>query len=503
MLLIVLTAIITRVLFLWVGRPEFVGWFNHTYYYYVQVEALLKTGDLAFSDMPLLFYVYAISAKLLLSLGLEVQTAVIVSTRFWMSIIPSLIPIPVFYTLKSIDKKSHLGTLFWAIVFASAFLPLSILYMPEFLQKNTLGLLLLATLMMLSKSVFASVEKTALFFSGLLFLLIVLTHYGSTGVVLLYLFSVLLAHLITQKNVNFLKYIVVMILGVFLAFSFIYKFDYHRFERIFFYANQALESSFLGILIDAKSNLNQRLFSGLGILIPLIISAFFYKLYKGNQTSLSKADKLFWLSNIILTYLLLLPIYDQLLLGRFTLYLSLPLLFIVTYILMYSIDNLRLKQGIIGFFLIGILLMSFGEFMSLQFHNRNKEEVYADLMDMKSKIAFHENDLILTKNGAEHICNWFLGTKAGVITALKHSDFKKYNRIYILNPIEGVLNYEGIENKDATNEADKYTFMMRNIPQPKEAKVIYESNYIQLLSLENVPQDWVFDENGYWISYGN
>jgi len=54
--IIVLAAFGCRVALIWIGRPEFVGWFNHTYYYYVQTKGLLIKGQLPFPDMPLLFY---------------------------------------------------------------------------------------------------------------------------------------------------------------------------------------------------------------------------------------------------------------------------------------------------------------------------------------------------------------------------------------------------------------------------------------------------------------
>ncbi len=48
LLLIILAAIITRVFTLWLGRPEFAGWFNHTYYYFVEVRGLLEQGSLPY-----------------------------------------------------------------------------------------------------------------------------------------------------------------------------------------------------------------------------------------------------------------------------------------------------------------------------------------------------------------------------------------------------------------------------------------------------------------------
>ena len=57
--LLILIAFTIRVIIIWLTRPEFVGWFNHTYYYYVQTRGLIENGHLPFPEMPLLFYLYS------------------------------------------------------------------------------------------------------------------------------------------------------------------------------------------------------------------------------------------------------------------------------------------------------------------------------------------------------------------------------------------------------------------------------------------------------------
>jgi len=86
--ILILIAFIVRVIVIWVGRPEFVGWFNHTYYYYVQTRGLLENGSLPFPEMPLLFYIYSFTANLLNWFGVEINAAIVSATRFWMCLIP-------------------------------------------------------------------------------------------------------------------------------------------------------------------------------------------------------------------------------------------------------------------------------------------------------------------------------------------------------------------------------------------------------------------------------
>ena len=185
--LLIFIAFVIRVLVLWIGRPEFVGWFNHTYYYYVETKGLLHNGKLPFPDMPFLFYIYACTSKLLLWLGIEFNPAIVLSTRFWMSLIPSLLPLPIYLTIKNIFKEQYLPKWIWFFLFACAFYPLSILHMPEFLQKNTLGLLLFSVFILQVRVGLNKFNPKRIVILSTLFLLIILTHFGSTAPTLLYL----------------------------------------------------------------------------------------------------------------------------------------------------------------------------------------------------------------------------------------------------------------------------------------------------------------------------
>jgi len=84
---IVGSAFTARALTIWIGRPEFVGWFNHSYYYCVQVEGLLETGQLPYADLPFLFHLYGATASLFQLFGLELQPSIVNSVRLIMSLI--------------------------------------------------------------------------------------------------------------------------------------------------------------------------------------------------------------------------------------------------------------------------------------------------------------------------------------------------------------------------------------------------------------------------------
>ncbi len=500
---IVLGAILLRLLYLWIGRPEFVGWFNHTYYFYVQVRSLLQDGSLAFADMPLLFYIYAAVAKLLMIFGLELDNAIVSSTRLLMSIIPSLIPIPIYGLIKRVNRPHPLPATQWVLIVCAALLPLSLSHMPEFLQKNALGLLLLASLFYFAHKLFEEFRSKDAFIGFLLCILIVLTHFGTMGAMIVYSFAIFVACLILNRNFK-QNLTIAAFLALLLIISLLslYFFDLQRFERIFHYIGTSMASSLLGLIFSPDSDTNLKLLSAAGTVIPLALAGFFYRIYSRNRADLPKEDSILWLSSIIFCYLLVLPVWDHHLAARLSLFIGIPLLVIFAFNDKIGFRKRHTRIVVIAAAAVGILAVGFGEFMSLKFHNRDKDEAFADLMRMQDQVNLGANDLVITKNGAEHICNWFLGVKAGVITSLQRSDFKKYDNIFVLNPIEGSLNFQGIANKNADAEADRYLFMLRNIPKPDGVAKLFESRHIELFRLEAAPDDWRFDDEGYWVSYG-
>lgn len=488
-------AFVVRVLVIWIGRPEFVGWFNHTYYYYIETKGLLQNGQLPFPDMPLLFYIYAGTAKILMLFGIEMHPAIVASTRFWMSLFPALLPLPVFLTIKDILKGKALPKWVWIFLFACAFYPLSILQMPEFLQKNMLGLLLFSFFIWQSKLALNQLDPKRLGILSVLFLLIVFTHFGTAAITILYVIAILLAFFMGKSKKVDLKLLLVVLSGLGITLVLFYFIDIQRFNRIGYYINRIYDSSSLGLLFSSHDP--DKFTTVFMLIVPLVIAVFLFKWYRSVRVQLSDDNDLFWLSSIIFCYMLVLPIYEPLLMARFANYLVLPVVFIVIYMIRYSVKYTWLKNLILGIVIIGTLTIAFGDIISSFWHNRNKEVIYADLMKMNDTMSFTENDLIITRNGAEHISNWFLNTKSCLITSFNLNDLNKYKRVFILNPREGSMRLS-----TNTNEAGQwYNYMLSNIEVPSNAIETYISEHIELFKIEARPEEWVFDDNGDWKSY--
>ena len=94
------------------------------------------------------------------------------------------------------------------------------------------------------------------------------------------------------------------------------------------------------------------------------------------------------------------------------------------------------------------------------------------------------------------ICNWFLGTKSGLITALHKDDFQSYDRVFVLNPREGRPATAGVSRGDAK---DAYRVMRRNVPLAAEAQPLVQTEHLTFYELRTLPDTWQFDSDGNWI----
>ncbi|HAA12581.1 MAG TPA: hypothetical protein DCE41_13155 [Cytophagales bacterium] len=501
---IVLSGVAVRVVLLWLLRPEFVGWFNHTYYYYVQTGGLLKQGVLPFPDMPLLFYLYALTAKGMAFLGADTSAAIVGSSRFWMCLFPSLIPIPVFAVLQSLDPWNTLRRRKWMLVAASGLLPLTVMHLPEMLQKNALGLLLLAVLMALTYKALQSFTWQKAVAIIVVVALILFTHLGTAVAALLYALAVWIALvLVHPRKAQLLWWGGKLVLAALLvALLVTFSMDVGRGERMLHYAFTSFRTSWLATLFTKPIGHPDWFPALVGTIFPAAILWWLLRAYHRKHELLETWDRVFWLSAIFFAYLLVFPLWDPAVTVRFILFLSLPLLWIVGYLLLRYLSKRWIKNLLAGSLASLCLLMLIGEAISSQLNRQRNRATYEELLALKEEIRFSaDDDLILSQNGAEHIANWFLGTKASLITSLTQEDFQTYRNVYVLTPTETRVEEWQYTGKSTADEEDRYWLMRHPVLLPADAEELVSTPYLLLHQLPESPANWVFDQKGAWLSY--
>jgi hypothetical protein len=149
---------------------------------------------------------------------------------------------------------------------------------------------------------------------------------------------------------------------------------------------------------------------------------------------------------------------------------------------------------------VGVAAMVLGDVMTLVFARTDNEAVHSELIALKRDHQLTDRDFVLTRYGVNPICNWFLGTPSGLITAFNSDDFGKFDRMFVLNPAEGSMldPRADLTGSGASDEKRAYWMMRRNITLPDDLDPIFESEQMSVYRLETIPAEWEFDERGRW-----
>ena len=400
-------AIITRLLVIVVGRPPFVGWFNHSPYYWVQTRSLLTEGSLAYGDMPLVFALYAGLAKVLSLVGVPLDDAIILASRLVMTAAPALIPIAIYLVARGAAGADPLGWPSRCLVFASGFLPLTFANMPEVLQKNMAGLALIGfSIVALYGWLRERRTGQLLLLLGLLSA-VCLAHLGSAFAALLLVAAVFLEFALRRSTPAEVVRIVLltMLTTSVIAFG-IRSFDPAAWERV-----AALSSALL-----PRSAADAAL-SIVAIAAWLAVMLFARRwlarrtAHRDPATTTLASVMLLWLG------LLALPLWPGEIGLRLLLFM--PLGAVCLLVLMLRMLEGRMLRALAAMSTAVFCLMSIGEAASVYMVYPNKEKIAEQLAAANEKYNLSQGDLVITPYGVSPIANWFLGTGASIVTAME------------------------------------------------------------------------------------
>ncbi len=199
--------------------------------------------------------------------------------------------------------------------------------------------------------------------------------------------------------------------------------------------------------------------------------------------------------------LLALPVYDLEVGARLALFLPLPALVL----LLFHLSNARrprLALAFAGASLAAMLLMAFGEIMSLARLYPDKAAIEAELADAKARFDLGDEDFVLAPYGTGPACNWFLGTQAGLVTSLERADFERYRRVFVLNTGERPLTTDELAGgRTFLDERARYGAMRRDVPLPPGTVPAHPYRHFTLVELETAPAAWRFDDEGRWLGW--
>jgi hypothetical protein len=274
--------------------------------------------------------------------------------------------------------------------------------------------------------------------------------------------------------------------------------------RILRYARSSLPHSLIGGALSSAP-WGTRLACLAGILLPLALVTLTLRTYRRHRLSLAPADRVFWPANAIFCYALVLPVFDTELLPRLVLFAPLPALVLMAYHLRWGEGRTRVRV-LLAAAALGVVLMAAGEIVNLAMLYPDKGEIHRELLEVKERYRLSERDLVLTTYAVNPICNWFLGTKSGLITAFNRADAKAYARVFVLNPREeapAALPAGASPGSRVTfpTPEDRARAMRQRIPVADDVPPLVRTGHLEVYLLDGMPENWLFDAGGNWIGY--
>jgi len=489
----VAVAFVTRFSVLVVGRPAFVGWFNHSPYYWVQSKSLVEHGALAYGDMPLLFTLYAVLAKSASLFGLPLEPAIVVASRLVMTLVPALIPIAIFFLAKSVTEERQLNWPSKCLVLASGFLPLTFANMPENLQKNMMGLLLLAFAFLLLFRWLRAGKVGQLLVLALLMVTICLVHLGSALAALLLAAALTLDSLLRRSSLTDLARIALLSTAIVTVIgSAILMFDQAAANRI-----AALVAGLMPVRLD------EFLFSFLLFAIWLGLLLILWR-WISRSTADKPAAKA-TLSRIVALWLgfLAMPLWPGDIGVRLMLFMPLGAVILLV-LLLAQFQAVRVFRHIAVAATLAVCAMSIGEVTQLFMVYPKKTETARQLAAVAVKYELSPNDLVITPYGVNPIANWFLGTRGSLITAVRRDVAEQHDRVFLLNTLERPApELPPGECWMIQSENDGYWATRHDIPMVEGAAPDPDYDMFAFFRLEKLPGHWLFDREGKWAGWGD
>ena len=486
-------AFVSRFFVLFVGRPDFVGWFNHSPYFWVQSKSLIEHGGLAYGDMPLLFAIYAGLAKGIGLFGVPLEPAIVMASRLVMIAAPALIPVSVYLLAKGATGRERLTWPMICLVFASGFLPLAFANMPEHLQKNMMGLLLLAFSFPALFHWLQAGRLSSLVLPAILLVTICLTHLGSALAALLLTGALALDVLLRRSSLTEFGLIVLLSIATATVVGLgIRAFDPAAAERV--------ASLAAGLVPEGPGD------TAIHLLMVAAWAGVLWILWRwfarrtaetGGATAALGRTVILWLG------LLAMPLWPGDIGMRLMLFM--PLGAVVLLVLVLSIfREARLFRYAAVATTVAFGLMSLGEAASLFMTYPNKTQTSMQLAAVAEEYQLSRDDLVITPYGVNPIANWFLGTKGSLVTAVRQDVPEQYDRVFVLNTLERrAPELEPGECRLIRSEYDRYWATRHDTPLDEGATPDADYDRFAFYRLGELPETWLFDDEGLWTGWGD
>jgi len=444
---------------------------NNGAYYLVQVRSLLEDGRLHIPAPPLIFYIEALAARLLLMLRAGSSADCIIwACKGVDSVLPALAAVPVFLLARA-WSCTRIGLL-WPAFAVSLF---SVLYFPALLMtgdfhKNAAGIVWLLSFIYLLYLSLKHPAKKHYLLAALFLVLTGLTHQGPFGVAILLLVVVVAISLVSGQMLRQIAKLVAIAIILLIPAAAVLYFSFGSlttrqlvnvvpwptgfFERPMLFAG--------GRVFGGPFNLAN-------LCIVTVIAIIGIVLLRRRWSMLPQADRTLIAAAVVTTLFLASPLISLRYSGRLLLMAYAPAAVVLAFLLT-NLHTRSVRWAVAAIALVPTVILS----AALLRHGRPAsitEPAYHELHQMVGLITEPKKSLVVARHGLEWWAAWVLQTDVAEAYRVDARTIGKYPQVFYLQQIADVPRY---------GPAGPAGPPFPEAQAPAEAEVIFHGRYFRL-----------------------
>lgn len=446
-------------------------------YYPLQVRSLIENFKLGYPDVPLIFILEAILAKILYLVNFaSLDECIVASIRILDAILPPLAAIPAFLIGREVQVPHIKSKLLAYILVGFAILNITTVYiLSQSLHKNALAVIwIFFYLYFILRMIKYSTKKD--FRNALLVLtLCALTHFGSFGVLLLITVVFLLFWVfqnrgqLKQISPKTKTIVITIIISLIAALAF---FDLERFYRLLYLPVKLFEAPVFLLLLNGQNVQTNFLVLILMNLLTLIALFIVMSIRK----KIDVPRKVFAYSLLAISFFMTSPLLGAEWANRLYMISYIPIC--TLYLLIFSSAPKKWVNIFPAIVFIGLTIVSVMTGMTQRGFRTISNEAYSELKSLKEQNIFGKKSLIIARQDLRLLASWLYGTKGASDYALTKEDFKQYDAVYAIRQIKG-SNYPINRQRGETD-------------LPQDSLLIYKGNYFVVFNVTDT-ENWNYE----------
>jgi len=408
-------------------------------YFSVQVKSVLEKGVLAFSDMPLVFWLTAGLAKFLawLSISEPVLTAV------WLvdCLLPSLAIFPAWLLTRSILKSvgwERLAVFFPALIPVAfcAFNHTSLIIFSSQLEKNAIAVApLFAALLYLYRWYVSGMQKADARLAAFWLFICGITHFGSFCILAFFLLILYAVHWIKDRSLGLNKFNqthAFLLLGLFSVLIILFFLDRERFMRLVFFPLRVFERPSILVWLDLGNKdipgFGPKLFS---LFFLIMLGVFLFQTRK----EFGRRKWQFGLSLWLLGMALASPLNGIEWANRLAYMAFVPIIGLLAFV--FSVKNSLVWKWFIGSILVLFMAVNIIQRFSIPLQIAISREALDEFQEIGNRYPINSQDLVVSRQDLRILGAWFYGASTSADYLLSKDDTNQFRRLLYITQKAG------------------------------------------------------------------